>query len=79
MGLSDSSVVVSNPENDGTSAKPTTSVTGKRSKGRGVLKKVDTHSSKKKRKIKKVAGRKNSREAPKATVEKAAAKVAANR
>ena len=72
----DSSVVVSNPENDGTSAKPATSVTEKEVKAE-ESKKVDTPVQKE-AEDKKVAEEKTV-EAPKATVEKAAEKVAANK
>ena len=72
----DSSVVVSNPENDGTSAKPATSVAEKEVKAE-ESKKVDTPVQKE-AEDKKVAEEKTV-EAPKATVEKAAEKVAANK
>ena len=67
---SDSSVVASNPENDGTSAKPVTSVAEKEVKAE-ESKKVDTPVQKE-AEVKKVAEEKTV-EAPKATAEKVAA------
>ena len=72
----DSSVVTSNPENDGTSAKPATSVAEKEVKAE-ESKKVDTPVQKE-AEDKKVAEEKTV-EAPKATAEKAVEKVAANK
>ena len=72
----DSSVVTSNPENDGTSAKPATSVDKNEVKAE-ESKKVDT-SAQKEAEDKKVAEEKTV-EAPKATAEKAVEKVAANK
>ena len=73
---SDSSVVASNPENDGTSAKPVTSVAEKEVKSE-ESKKVDTPVQKE-AEVKQAAEEK-AVEAPKATAEKAAEKVAANK
>ncbi|EGP69616.1 YSIRK signal domain/LPXTG anchor domain surface protein [Streptococcus mitis] len=72
----DSSVVASNPENDGTSSKPATPVAEKEVKTE-ESKKVDTPDQKE-AEDKKVAEEKTA-EAPKATAEKAAEKVAANK
>ncbi|WP_247953258.1 YSIRK-type signal peptide-containing protein [Streptococcus mitis] len=72
----DSSVVASNPENDGTSAKPATSVAEKEVKEE-ESKKVDTPVQKE-AEVKQAAEEKTV-EAPKATAEKAAEKVAANK
>ena len=72
----DSSVVVSNPENDGTSAKPATSVAEKEVKSE-ESKKVDTPVQKEAEVTKAVEEK--TVEAHKATAEKAAEKVAANK
>ena len=72
----DSSVVASNPENDGTSAKPATSVAEKEVKAE-ESKKVDTPVQKE-AEVKQAAEEKTV-EAHKATAEKAAEKVAANK
>ena len=72
----DSSVVVSNPENDGTSAKPATSVAEKEVKSE-ESKKVDTPVQKEAEV--KQAAEETTVEAPKATAEKAVEKAAANK
>ena len=73
----DSSVVASNPENDGTSTKAETSVTEKEVKAEEP-KKEDT-SVQKEAEVNKEAEEKTPTEAPKANTEKAAEKVAANK
>ena len=73
----DSSVVASNPENDGTSTKEETSVTEKEVKAEEP-KKEDT-SVQKEAEVNKEAEEKTPAEAPKANTEKAAEKVAANK
>ena len=73
----DSSVVASNPENDGTSTKEETSVTEKEVKAEEP-KKEDT-SVQKEAEVNKEAEEKTPTEAPKANTEKAAEKVAANK
>ena len=72
----DSSVVASNPENDGTSAKPATSVAEKEVKAE-ESKKVDTPVQKEAEV--KQAAEETTVEAPKATAAKAVEKVAANK
>lgn len=73
----DSSVVASNPENDGSSTKADTSVTEKEVKAEEP-KKVDA-SVQKEAQVNKVTEENTPTEAPKASTEKAAEKVAANK